>query len=154
MKQKTKNIVTALLLGVLCAVTLSAVITVPDWETARADLLIGMQYETTGLDLDAVPGWLAALVMLHQNFPLDGWAWGPAAAGLAVLLCWVRGQCEAKPKRTELVLSIVFGIAEVLGLSICKLGSWAFVFKNPYQLCVGVFCMAGYAVLFLSLIHI
>ena len=85
-KQKTKSIVTALLLGVLCAVTLSAVITVPDWETARADLLIGMQYETTGLDLDAVPGWLAALVMLHQNFPLDGWAWGPAAAGLAVLL--------------------------------------------------------------------
>lgn len=148
MKQKTKSIVTALLLGVLCAVTLSAVITVPDWETARADLLIGMQYETTGLDLDAVPGWLAALVMLHQNFPLDGWAWGPAAAGLAVLLCWVRGQREAKPKRTELVLSIVFGIAEVLGLSICKLGSWAFVFKNPYQLCVGVFCMAGYAVLF------
>ena len=60
MKQKTKSIVTALLLGVLCAVTLSAVITVPDWETARADLLIGMQYETTGLDLDAVPGWLAA----------------------------------------------------------------------------------------------
>ena len=50
MKQKTKSIVTALLLGVLCAVTLSAVITVPDWETARADLLIGMQYETTGLD--------------------------------------------------------------------------------------------------------
>ena len=148
MKQKTKSIVTALLLGILCAVTLSAVITVPDWETARADLLIGMQYETTGLDLDAVPGWLAALVMLHQNFPLDGWAWGPAAAGLAVLLCWVRGQREAKPKRTELVLSIVFGIAEVLGLSICKLGSWAFVFKNPYQLCVGVFCMAGYAVLF------
>lgn len=148
MKQKTKSIVTALLLGVLCAVTLSAVITVSDWETARADLLIGMQYETTGLDLDAVPGWLAALVMLHQNFPLDGWAWGPAAAGLAVLLCWVRGQREAKPKRTELVLSIVFGIAEVLGLSICKLGSWAFVFKNPYQLCVGVFCMAGYAVLF------
>ena len=125
MKQKTKSIVTALLLGVLCAVTLSAVITVPDWETARADLLIGMQYETTGLDLDAVPGWLAALVMLHQNFPLDGWAWGPAATGLAVLLCWVRGQREAKPKRTELVLSIVFGIAEVLGLSICKLGSWA-----------------------------
>lgn len=148
MKQKTKSIVTALLLGVLCAVTLSAVITVPDWETARADLLIGMQYETTGLDLDAVPGWLAALVKLHQNFPLDGWAWGPAAAGLAVLLCWVRGQREAKPKRTELVLSIVFGIAEVLGLSICKLGSWAFVFKNPYQLCVGVLCMAGYAVLF------
>lgn len=148
MKQKTKSIVTALLLGILCAVTLSAVITVPDWETARTDLLIGMQYETTGLDLDAVPGWLAALVMLHQNFPLDGWAWGPAAAGLAVLLCWVRGQCEAKPKRTELVLSIVFGIAEVLGLSICKLGSWAFVFKNPYQLCVGVLCMAGYAVLF------
>lgn len=148
MKQETKSIVTALLLGVLCAVTLSAVITVPDWETARADLLIGMQYETTGLDLDAVPGWLAALVMLHQNFPLDGWAWGPAAAGLAVLLCWVRGQREAKPKRTELVLSIVFGIAEVLGLSICKLGSWAFVFKNPYQLCVGAFCMAGYAVLF------
>ena len=148
MKQKTKSIVTALLLGVLCAVTLSAVITVSDWETARADLLIGMQYETTGLDLDAVPGWLAALVMLHQNFPLDGWAWGPAAAGLAVLLCWVRGQREAKPKRTELVLSIVFGIAEVLGLSICKLGSWAFVFKNPYQLCVGVLCMAGYAVLF------
>lgn len=148
MKQKTKSIVTALLLGVLCAVTLSAVITVPDWETARADLLIGMQYETTGLDLDAVPGWLAALVMLHQNFPLDGWAWGPAAAGLAVLLCWVRGQREAKPKRTELVLSIVFGIAEVLGLSICKLGSWAFVLKNPYQLCVGTFCMAGYAVLF------
>ena len=148
MKQKTKSIVTALLLGVLCAVTLSAVITVPDWEIARADLLIGMQYETTGLDLDAVPGWLAALVMLHQNFPLDGWAWGPAAAGLAVLLCWVRGQREAKPKRTELVLSIVFGIVEVLGLSICKLGSWAFVFKNPYQLCVGVLCMAGYAVLF------
>lgn len=148
MKQKTKSIVTALLLGVLCAVTLSAVITVPDWETARTDLLIGMQYETTGLDLDAVPGWLAALVMLHQNFPLDGWAWGPAAAGLAVLLCWVRGQREAKPKRTELVLSIVFGVAEVLGLSICKLGSWAFVFKNPYQLCVGVLCMAGYAVLF------
>lgn len=56
MKQETKSIVTALLLGVLCAVTLSAVITVPDWETARADLLIGMQYETTGLDLDAVPG--------------------------------------------------------------------------------------------------
>ena len=53
MKQKTKSIVTALLLGVLCAVTLSAVITVPDWETARADLLIGMQYETTGLDLGA-----------------------------------------------------------------------------------------------------
>ena len=148
MKQKTKSIVTALLLGVLCAVTLSAVITVPDWETARADLLIGMQYETTGLDLDAVPGWLSALVMLHQNFPLDGWAWGPAAAGLAVLLCWVRSQREAKPERAELVLSVVFGIAEVLGLSICKLGSWAFVFKNPYQLCVGVLCMAGYAVLF------
>lgn len=74
MKQKTKSIVTTLLLGVLCAVTLSAVITVPDWETARADLLIGMQYETTGLDLDAVPGWLAALVMLHRIFR---WTAGP-----------------------------------------------------------------------------
>lgn len=84
MKQKTKSIVTALLLGVLCAVTLSAVITVPDWETARADLLIGMQYETTGLDLDAVPGWLAALVMLHQNFPLDGWPCCSAGCAVSV----------------------------------------------------------------------
>ena len=82
MKQKTKSIVTALLLGVLCAVTLSAVITVPDWETARADLLIGMQYETTGLDLDAVPGWLAALVMLHQNFPLGACRRGAGRAAL------------------------------------------------------------------------
>ena len=85
MKQKAKSIVTALLLGVLCAVTLSAVITVPDWETARADLLIGMQYETTGLDLDAVPGWLTALVMLHQNFPLDGWACRRGAGRAALL---------------------------------------------------------------------
>ena len=148
MKQKTKEIVTALLLGIFCALTLSAVVTVADAETARADLMIGMQYETTGLDLDAAPGWLVGLVKLHQNFPLDGWAWGPAAAGLAALLYWVRRQHSAKPKRVELVLSILFGIAEVLGLSICKLESWAFVFKNPYQFCVGAFCMAGYAVLF------
>lgn len=110
--------------------------------------MIGMQYETTGLDLDAAPGLLVGLVKLHQNFPLDAWAWGPAAAGLAALLYWVRRQRTAKPRRAELVLSIVFGVAEVLGLSICKLGSWAFVFKNPYQVFVGAVCMAGYGVLF------
>ena len=85
---------------------------------------------------------------LHQNFPLDAWAWGPAVAGLAALLYWVRRQRTAKPRCAELVLSIVFGVAEVLGLSICKLGSWAFVFKNPYQVFVGAVCMAGYGVLF------
>ena len=148
MKQKTKEILFSLLLGILCALTLSAVITVADSETARADLMIGMQYETTGLDIDAAHGILVGLVKLHQSFPLDGWAWGPAALGLAALLYWVRRQRAAKPGCAERVLSILFGIAEVLGLSICKLGSWAFVFKNPYQLCVGLFCMAGYAVLF------
>lgn len=148
MKQKTKQIVTALLLGILCTLALSAVVTVADMDTAREDLQIGMQYETTGLDLDAAPGILVGLVKLHQNFPLDGWAWGPAAAGLAALLYWVRRRRAAKPKRAELVLSVLFGIAEVLGLSICKLGSWAFVFKNPYQFCVAALCMAGYAVLF------
>ena len=83
MKQKTKDIIGALLLGLLCTLALSAVITVADTETARTDLMIGMQYETTGLDLDAAPGLLVGLVKLHQNFPLDAWAWGPAAAGLA-----------------------------------------------------------------------
>ena len=148
MKQKTKDIIGALLLGLLCTLALSAVITVADTEAARTDLMIGMQYETTGLDLDAAPGLLVGLVKLHQNFPLDAWAWGPAAAGLAALLYWVRRQRTAKPRRAELVLSIVFGVAEVLGLSICKLGSWAFVFKNPYQVFVGAVCMAGYGVLF------
>ena len=124
MKQKTKDIIGALLLGLLCTLALSAVITVADTETARTDLMIGMQYETTGLDLDAAPGLLVGLVKLHQNFPLDAWAWGPAAAGLAALLYWVRRQRTAKPRCAELVLSIVFGVAEVLGLSICKLGSW------------------------------
>ena len=148
MKQKTKDIIRALLLGLLCTLALSAVITVADTETARTDLMIGMQYETTGLDLDAAPGLLVGLVKLHQNFPLDAWAWGPAAAGLAALLYWVRRQRTAKPRCAELVLSIVFGVAEVLGLSICKLGSWAFVFKKPYQVFVGAVCMAGYGVLF------
>lgn len=143
MKQKTKDIIGALLLGLLCTLALSAVITVADTETARTDLMIGMQYETTGLDLDAAPGLLVGLVKLHQNFPLDAWAWGPAAAGLAALLYWVRRQRTAKPRCAELVLSIVFGVAEVLGLSICKLGSWAFVFKNPYQVFVGAVCMAS-----------
>ena len=62
---------------------LSAVITVADTETARADLMIGMQYETTGLALESAPAFLVGLIKLHQNFPLDGWAWSPAAAGLA-----------------------------------------------------------------------
>lgn len=148
MKQKTKQILCALLLGMLCVLTLSAVITVADTETARADLMIGMQYETTGLALESAPAFLVGLIKLHQNFPLDGWAWSPAAAGLAVLFYWVRRQRQAKPKRAELALSVVFGVAEVLGLSICKLNSWAFVFKNGYQLCVGLLCMAGYTVLF------
>lgn len=148
MKQKTKDIIRALLLGLLCTLALSAVITVADTETACTDLMIGMQYETTGLDLDAAPGLLVGLVKLHQNFPLDAWVWGPAVAGLAALLYWVRRQRTAKPRCAELVLSIVFGVAEVLGLSICKLGSWAFVFKNPYQVFVGAVCMAGYGVLF------
>lgn len=173
MKQKTKQILWALLLGILCTLALSAVITVADADTARADLMIGMQYETTELALDfgegypvgedkldqsfpmgswvwrgAAPDVLVGLVMLHQNFPLDGWAWGPTAAGLAALLYWVRRQRAARPKRAELALSIIFGIVEVLGLSICKLGSWAFVFKNPYQLLVSAVCMAGYGVLF------
>ena len=86
MKQKTKQILCALLLGLLCVLALSAVITVADAETARADLMIGMQYETTGLALESAPAFLVGLIKLHQNFPLDGWAWSPAAAGLAVLL--------------------------------------------------------------------
>lgn len=76
MKQKTKDIIGALLLGLLCTLALSAVITVADTETARTDLMIGMQYETTGLDLDAAPGLLVGLVKLHQNFPLDAWPGG------------------------------------------------------------------------------
>ena len=106
MKQKTKDIIRALLLGLLCTLALSAVITVADTETARTDLMIGMQYETTGLDLDAAPGLLVGLVKLHQNFSLDAWAWGPAATGLAALLYWVRRQRTAKPRCAELVLSI------------------------------------------------
>ncbi|WP_455501258.1 hypothetical protein [Gemmiger sp.] len=101
MKQKTKEILTALLMGILCAAVLSAVITVADMETARTDLMIGMQYETTGVDLDAAPGWLVGLVKLHQNFPLDSWAWGPAAAGLAALFYWVRRQRAARPGRVR-----------------------------------------------------
>ena len=65
--------------------------------------MIGMQYETTGLDLDAAPGLLVGLVKLHQNFPLDAWVWGPAVAGLAALLYWVRRQrtanCPDAPSR-------------------------------------------------------
>ena len=42
MKQKTKDIIGALLLGLLCTLALSAVITVADTETARTDLMIGI----------------------------------------------------------------------------------------------------------------
>lgn len=105
MKQKTKDIIGALLLGLLCTLALSAVITVADTETARTDLMIGMQYETTGLDLDAAPGLLVGLVKLHQNFPLDAWAWGPAAAGLAALLYWgappAHGQAQMRRTGAE-----------------------------------------------------
>ena len=77
MKQKTKDIIGALLLGLLCTLALSAVITVADTETARTDLMIGMQYETTGLDLDAAPGLLLGLSSCTRTS-----RWTPGLGGL------------------------------------------------------------------------
>ena len=130
MKQKTKALSRRCCWGLMRGNTVRRHYGAGLGDRPRGSLLIGMQYETTGLDLDAVPGWLAALVMLHQNF--FRWTAGPGGLPPRGWPCCSAGcavSVRAKPKRTELVLSIVFGIAEVLGLSICKLGSWAFVFK-------------------------
>lgn len=115
MKQKTKDIIRALLLGLLCTLALSAVITVADTETARTDLMIGMQYETTGLDLDAAPGLLVGLVKLHQNFSLDAWP-GGLRRRLAALLYWgappAHGQAQMRRTGAEHRLW-------------CRRGAWA-----------------------------
>lgn len=143
------EILVAVILSVVCAAALSVHIVVADSTVAETDFRI-VTGESDVTEITLANAWplLVALSKLHQNFPTGAWGWSVCAAALAYLLYRIRLHSPQRPGRGILLMSILFGVVEVLGLSICALGSWAFVFKNPYQFFVAVFCMAGYAVLF------
>lgn len=139
----------AILLAVLCTLALSANIVVADLQVAAADLrMVTGESDTTLIDITRAPGFLVALVKLHQNFPLDSWGWGVCAVALACLLYRIRKYRAERPSRKVLFLAAGFGVVQTFGLSICKLGNWNFVLQNPYQMFVAFLCMAGYGTLF------
>lgn len=139
---------TAVLWGIVCAATLSAQIVVADGAQAGADLVFGMNYDSTAITLENAPALLALLTKLQQNFPLDSWSWSVGAAALAVVFYRIGRHRAQRPGIAVALLGAVFAVAQVLGLSICKLDSWAFVSENAYQRMVAAFCVVGYAVLF------
>lgn len=140
--------VCALLLGVWCAMTLGMQIVVADVGIAQEDLAVGM-YDVDPVSIDGAPKLLVFFAKLRQNLPQDAWAWGVCAAALALLLYRLhKTGTGSKPGPVVAAFAAVFGVAQVLSLSICKLDSWAFVAENSYQLLLSFFCMAGYALLF------
>lgn len=134
--------------GVFCAAVLSVRVVVADPAVAGQDLKFGMQYDSTAISLDGTSKLLAAIVKLRQNFPLDSWSWSVAAAAIALLLYCIRQHREERPGKPVWLLSAVFAVVQVLGLSICKLDSWAFASEGIYQAGLALFCMVGYGVLF------
>ena len=140
--------VPACLWGIVCTATLSVNVVVADAGQAGLDLKFGMNYDSTSIGIDNASKLLVFFTKLQQNFPLDSWAWSVGAAALAFLLYHLRARQAEKPGKPVLLLSLVFGVVQVLGLSICKLDSWAFVSDNAYQLLVSAFCVVGYAALF------
>lgn len=140
--------VSACLWGIVCTAALSVNVVVADAGQAGVDLKFGMNYDSTPIGLDNASKLLVLFTKLQQNFPLDSWAWSVGAAALAFLLYRLRTKQADKPGKPVLFLSFVFGVVQVLGLSICKLDSWAFVSDNAYQLLVSAFCALGYAALF------
>lgn len=127
---------------------MSVQIVVADAGVAQQDLKFGMEYDSTAITLDGVSKILVFLVKLRQNLPLDGWSWSVGAAALAFLFHTLWKQINCKPGKGILALSALFAVVEVLGLSICKLDSWAFVSENAYQATLSLLCMVGYGGLF------
>lgn len=140
--------VAAIVCGILCTVALSVNIVVADPSIAGQDLKFGMGYDSTAISLDGASKLLVVLVKLRQNLPLDSWSWSVGAAALAFLLYSLWRHKEERPGKGVAFLSAVFGVVQVLGLSICKLDSWAFVSENFYQMILALCCMAGYGILF------
>lgn len=138
----------AVLCGILCSAVLSVQIVVADAGVAAQDLKFGMGYDSTAITLDGVSKVLVFLVKLRQNLPLDGWSWSVGAAVLAFLFHALWKQKAAKPGKGIFGLSVLFAVVQVLGLSICKLDSWAFVSENTYQMLLSLACMVGYGILF------
>lgn len=139
----------AVLLSMVCVAALSVQVVVADISIAQEDLrMVTGESELTEISLSSACPLLTWMTQLHQNFPTGVWGWSVCAAALAYLLYRIRLNRQQRPARGILFLSVLFGIVEVLGLSISSLGSWAFVFKNLYQFFVALLCMAGYSVLF------
>lgn len=134
--------------GIVCTAALSVQVVVADAGQAGLDLKYGMNYDSTPISLEGASKILVVLTKLQQNFPLDSWAWSVGAVALAFLLYHLRQYNTQKPGVPMGILSLCFGVIQVLGLSICKLDSWAFVSDNFYQLLLALFCMLGYAGLF------
>lgn len=139
--------VLAALCGILCTAALSVQIVVADASLAEQDLKFGMGYDSTAITLDGASKVLVFLVKLRQNLPLDGWPWSVGAAALAFLFHALWKQKAGRPGKGILALSALFSVVQVLGLSICKLDSWAFVSENAYQMILSLFCMVGYGIL-------
>lgn len=140
--------IAAIVCGILCTVALSVNIVVADPSIAGQDLKFGMGYDSTAISLDGASKLLVVLVKLRQNLPPDSWSWSVGAAALAFLLYNLWRHKEERPGKGVAFLSAVFGVVQVLGLSICKLDSWAFVSENFYQMLLALCCMAGYGILF------
>lgn len=140
--------ITAAFWAILCTAALSVQVVVADAGQAGLDLVFGMNYDSTAISLDGASKVLVLLTKLHQNLPLDGWAWSVGAAALMLLFRKLHAYPQEKPGLVVTVLSALFAVIQVLGLSICKLDSWAFVSENFYQNILALCCMAGYAILF------
>lgn len=134
--------------AILCTAALSVQVVVADAGQAGMDLVFGMDYDSTAVTLDGASKVLVVLTKLQQNLPLDGWAWSVGAAALALVFRKLHTYAQDRPGIAVAGISALFAVVQVLGLSICKLDSWAFVSENFYQKILALCCMAGYGILF------
>lgn len=134
--------------GLWCALTLGTRIVVADIERAQEDLAVGM-FDVEPVSLEGAPRLLTFFAKMRQNLPQDGWSWAVCALALAVVFYLLRKKADKiRPGIVVAGFSVVFGVVQVLSLSICKLDSWAFLSENNYQMCLALFCIVGYALLF------
>lgn len=138
----------ALAAGILCATALNLNLSNVDASQLTQAALVQLHGQET---LQEPPLPLQVLVLLRLGLEQGSWAMAPAAALLGWFFARVWGAAPRRLIPVLLILSAVFAVLQVTGLSIYSTDSWILLTATPAHKVLALACMLGYAVLFYSL---
>jgi hypothetical protein len=147
MKNKLRNLILLVFCGMIVSFSLCCNIIVADKELALDQYGAQLLKNDSTAGLSQTPIIAVNIIKLKQMLPSNIELLTIIALSFSLVMYLLIKKSIIKKSVTIAIISILFGIIQVTGLSMSNLGNWDFLFANIFQIIISSCCIVGQSII-------